>query len=114
VCFGLNTLGNTITPSPNKQEAPPPPTTTTTHHHHKHTRAQQVEKEKDALRLELTKARSQIGEAGAAISLQRAELDKLKAVVVEADAERLRQKKEYDLVGAGCVCGGLVGCWVWV
>ncbi|GBF96803.1 flagellar associated protein [Raphidocelis subcapitata] len=38
-----------------------------------------VEKEKDALRLELTKA-------------------KLKAVVVEADAERLRQRKEFELV----------------
>ncbi|KAI8476303.1 MAG: flagellar associated protein [Monoraphidium minutum] len=57
-----------------------------------------VEKEKDALRLELTKARSQIGEADSAIAAQRSELDKLKAVVVEADAERLRQRREYDLV----------------
>ncbi|KIZ06593.1 Coiled-coil domain-containing protein [Monoraphidium neglectum] len=57
-----------------------------------------VEKEKDALRMELTKARAQIGEADAAIGAQKSELDKLKAVVVEADAERLRQRKEYDLV----------------
>jgi hypothetical protein len=66
----------------------------------------QVEKEKDALRMELTKARAQIGEADAAIGAQKSELDKLKAVVVEADAERLRQRKEYDLVGA---CGRVLG-----
>lgn len=36
----------------------------------------QVEKEKDALRLELTKAKSQISEADAAITAQTAELDR--------------------------------------
>lgn len=52
--------------------------------------------------MELTKAKSQIGEADAAITAQKAELDKLKAVVVEADMERLRQRKEYDLVRGEC------------
>eukprot|EP00775_Hariotina_reticulata_P010077 gene10077-10232_t len=57
-----------------------------------------VEKEKDALRLELNKAKTQVGEAEAAITGQKAQLEKLNHVVAEADAERLRQKKELDLV----------------
>lgn len=59
-----------------------------------------MEKEKDALRLELSKAKGQISEADAAIGAQKAELGRLKAVVAEADAERLRQRKEYEMVRA--------------
>jgi uncharacterized coiled-coil protein SlyX len=57
-----------------------------------------VEKEKEALRMELSKAKAQISEADAAISSQKAQLEKLNHVVAEADAERVRQKKELDLV----------------
>lgn len=58
----------------------------------------QVEKEKEALRLELNKAKQQMREADTAISAQNAELDKLNHIINEADQERIRQKKEYDIV----------------
>jgi chromosome segregation ATPase len=48
--------------------------------------ALQVEKEKDALRLELNKAKTQIAEAETAITGQKAQLEKLNHVVAEADA----------------------------
>uniref|UniRef100_A0A383VEV0 Cilia- and flagella-associated protein 58 central coiled coil domain-containing protein n=1 Tax=Tetradesmus obliquus TaxID=3088 RepID=A0A383VEV0_TETOB len=57
-----------------------------------------VEKEKEGLRMELNKARNNIGEAESAIATQKAQLEKLNHVVAEADAERVRQKKELDLV----------------
>jgi septal ring factor EnvC (AmiA/AmiB activator) len=58
----------------------------------------QVEKEKDALRAELNKARQQLKETDAAVAAQAAELGKLNHIINEADEERLRQKKEYDIV----------------
>lgn len=58
----------------------------------------QVEKEKEALRMELNKAKSQIKEAETAISSQKAEIEKLNHIINEADQERIRQKKEYDVV----------------
>ena len=58
----------------------------------------QVEKEKDALRMELNKAKMQIKEADTAISSQKAEIEKLNHIINEADQERIRQKKEYDVV----------------
>lgn len=57
-----------------------------------------VEKEKDSLRLELSNAKHNINDAEAALASQKAQLEKLNHVVAEADAERLRQKKELDLV----------------
>ena len=58
----------------------------------------QVEKEKESLRLELNKAKQQIKEADTAISSQKSEIEKLNHIINEADQERLRQKKEYDIV----------------
>eukprot|EP00955_Chlamydomonas_euryale_P009494 101406-Chlamydomonas_euryale.AAC.4 len=57
-----------------------------------------VEKEKEALRMELNKAKQQIKEADNAIGSQRAEIEKLNHIINEADQERIRQKKEYDVV----------------
>mmetsp|Transcript_12291 Transcript_12291/g.30037 ORF Transcript_12291/g.30037 Transcript_12291/m.30037 type:complete len:870 (-) Transcript_12291:348-2957(-) len=57
-----------------------------------------VEKEKEALRMELNKAKQQIKEADTAISSQKAEIEKLNHIINEADQERIRQKKEYDIV----------------
>merc|ERR1712078_629917 len=57
-----------------------------------------VEKEKESLRLDLNKARQQIMEAEGTIASQKAETVKLNHIINEADAERLRQKKEYDMV----------------
>ncbi|GAX75026.1 hypothetical protein CEUSTIGMA_g2472.t1 [Chlamydomonas eustigma] len=57
-----------------------------------------VEKEKEALRMELNKAKQQIKEAETAISSQKSEIEKLNHIINEADQERIRQKKEYDVV----------------
>lgn len=57
-----------------------------------------VEKEKEALRMELNKAKQQIKEADASIASQKAEIEKLNHIINEADQERIRQKKEYDIV----------------
>ena len=57
-----------------------------------------VEKEKESLRFELQKAKSQVGEAESTISGQGSEIEKLNHIINEADAERLRQRKEYDIV----------------
>mmetsp|Transcript_23941 Transcript_23941/g.66472 ORF Transcript_23941/g.66472 Transcript_23941/m.66472 type:complete len:870 (+) Transcript_23941:229-2838(+) len=57
-----------------------------------------VEKEKDSLRFELNKAKQQIKEADTAIASQKSEIEKLNHIINEADQERLRQKKEYDIV----------------
>ena len=57
-----------------------------------------MDKEKDALRTELNKAKIQIKEAEASIESQKAEIDKLNHIINEADNERQRQKKEYDIV----------------
>lgn len=46
----------------------------------------QVEKEKEALRMELNKAKTQVSEAEAAISSQKSQIEKLNHVVQEADA----------------------------
>ena len=60
--------------------------------------ALQVEKEKESLRMELNKAKQQIKEADTAIGSQKAEIEKLNHIINEADQERIRQKKEYDIV----------------
>lgn len=48
--------------------------------------------------MELNKAKQQLKETDHAISAQQQELDKLNQIINEADEERVRQKKEYDLV----------------
>ena len=48
--------------------------------------------------MELNKAKMQIKEADTAISSQKSEIEKLNHIINEADQERVRQKKEYDVV----------------
>lgn len=57
-----------------------------------------VEKEKDALKAELQRMKQQAVESKAYIEAQEAEERKLLKIISEADAERLRQKKELDQV----------------
>ncbi|XP_059175369.1 cilia- and flagella-associated protein 58-like isoform X2 [Physella acuta] len=59
---------------------------------------QQVEKEKDTLKAELQKMKQQALESKSHIEAQEAEEKKLLAIIREADAERVRQKKELDQV----------------
>ncbi|GFO23865.1 cilia- and flagella-associated protein 58-like, partial [Plakobranchus ocellatus] len=59
---------------------------------------QQVEKEKDTLKAELQKMKQQAVESKAYIEAQEAEERKLLKIIAEADAERVRQKKELDQV----------------
>ncbi|GFR69515.1 cilia- and flagella-associated protein 58-like [Elysia marginata] len=59
---------------------------------------QQVEKEKDTLKAELQKMKQQAVESKAYIEAQQAEENKLLKIISEADAERVRQKKELDQV----------------
>ena len=58
----------------------------------------QVEKEKEGIKSELTKLRQQNELAQSYLQTQESEEQKLKHVIQEADAERMRQKKEYDAV----------------
>ena len=58
-----------------------------------------VEKEKEALKAELQRMKQQAAESKAYIEAQEAEERKLLKIISEADAERLRQKKELDQVG---------------
>jgi len=57
-----------------------------------------VEKEKEALKHEVQKIRKQIREAEQTIHSQKAEIAKLNHIITEADSERLRQQKEYEVV----------------
>lgn len=58
----------------------------------------QVEKEKESLRFELNKEKQRIKEADSAITAQKSEIEKLNHIINEADQERARQRKEFDLV----------------
>ena len=58
----------------------------------------QVINEKEQLRNELDRSKSNIKEADSAINAQKVEIDKLNHIINEADQERRRQKKEYDIV----------------
>ena len=64
-----------------------------------HLEHQRVEKEKDALKAELQRMKQQAAESKAYIEQQEVEERKLLKIISEADAERLRQKKELDQVG---------------
>ncbi|KAL3864718.1 hypothetical protein ACJMK2_006491 [Sinanodonta woodiana] len=63
-----------------------------------HLEHQRVEKEKDTLKAELQKMKQLAGENKAYIEAQEAEERKLLKIIAEADAERVRQKKELDQV----------------
>ncbi|XP_068709686.1 cilia- and flagella-associated protein 58-like [Montipora foliosa] len=63
-----------------------------------HLEHQRVEKEKDALKAELQRMKQQAAESKAYIEQQEVEERKLLKIIAEADAERLRQKKELDQV----------------
>ncbi|NXJ12492.1 CFA58 protein, partial [Odontophorus gujanensis] len=59
---------------------------------------QRLEREKESLKAELLKVKKQALEAKHFIENQEAEEKKLLKIIAEADAERLKQKKEYDRV----------------
>ncbi|CAB1344740.1 unnamed protein product [Coregonus sp. 'balchen'] len=63
-----------------------------------HLEFQRVEKEKEALKAELQKMKQQAQETKQFIDNQEAEERKLLKIIADADAERLRQKKELDQV----------------
>ncbi|KAK2157569.1 hypothetical protein NP493_1866g00018 [Ridgeia piscesae] len=62
------------------------------------TEHQRVEKEKEGLKAELQRMKQQASESKAYIEAQEAEERKLLKIIAEADAERVRQKKELDQV----------------
>lgn len=64
-----------------------------------HMEFQRVEKEKEALKAELTRIKQQGAEMKSYIDTQDAEQRKLLKIIQEADTERLRQKKELEQVG---------------
>ncbi|XP_041958624.1 cilia- and flagella-associated protein 58-like [Alosa sapidissima] len=63
-----------------------------------HLEFQRVEKEKEVLKAELQKLKQQALETKQFIDNQEAEERKLLKIIADADAERLRQKKELDQV----------------
>ncbi|NXM88623.1 CFA58 protein, partial [Oenanthe oenanthe] len=63
-----------------------------------HVECQQSEDEKESLKAELLKMTVQAQETKAYIANQEAEGKKLLKIIAEADAERLKQKKEFDNV----------------
>ncbi|KAL2302827.1 hypothetical protein Nmel_010278, partial [Mimus melanotis] len=63
-----------------------------------HVEFQQSEDEKESLKAELVKMTTQAQETKAYIANQEAEGKKLLKIIAEADAERLKQKKEFDKV----------------
>jgi len=63
-----------------------------------HLEHQRVEKEKEGLKAELQRMKQQAAESKAYIEAQEAEERKLLKIIAEADAERVRQKKELDQV----------------
>ncbi|XP_050813955.1 cilia- and flagella-associated protein 58 isoform X1 [Gopherus flavomarginatus] len=63
-----------------------------------HLEHQRIEKEKESLKAELLKMKQQALETKHFIEKQEAEERKLLKIIAEADAERLRQKKELDQV----------------
>uniref|UniRef100_A0A8C2YGU7 Cilia and flagella associated protein 58 n=4 Tax=Coturnix japonica TaxID=93934 RepID=A0A8C2YGU7_COTJA len=63
-----------------------------------HLEHQQLEREKESLKTELSKMKKQALETKKFIENQEAEERKLLNIIAEADAERLKQKKEYEQV----------------
>jgi len=56
------------------------------------------EKEKDTLKNELIRIKKQVSVAEASMKNYEAEVSKLNHIITDADVERLRQKREYDVV----------------
>jgi hypothetical protein len=79
-----------------------------------HFEHEKVKKDKEGLKFEVSKLTNIKDEADATIATHRAEIQKLNQIIKEADAERQRQKKDYDMVinervrGAGTVSGAVV------
>ena len=63
-----------------------------------HLEHQKVEKDKEALKTELTRMKQSAVESRAQLEALEMEERKLLKIISEADAERLRQKKELDQV----------------
>jgi DNA repair exonuclease SbcCD ATPase subunit len=63
--------------------------------HYEHHR---VEKDKESLRNELTRVQKQIQSCEQILASQESEISKLNAIIAEADAEKMRQSKEYESV----------------
>jgi len=63
-----------------------------------HLEHQRVDKEKEALKAELTRMKQSAAESRAHLEALEMEERKLLKIISEADAERLRQKKELDQV----------------
>ena len=63
-----------------------------------HLEHQRVEKEKETLKDELQRMKQQAVESKQHIDAQESEERKLLKIIAEADAERVRQKKELDQV----------------
>jgi len=63
-----------------------------------HLEHQRVEKDKDALKAELTRMKLAAADSRAQLEALEMEERKLLKVIAEADAERMRQKKELDQV----------------
>jgi chromosome segregation ATPase len=57
-----------------------------------------LEKEKEALSATIAKLTQQNEEAAQMIQNKKAEENKLKHIIAEADQERIKQKKEFDAV----------------
>jgi chromosome segregation ATPase len=57
-----------------------------------------LEKEKDTLKSELTRIQKQVQSCEQILAAQEVEITKLNAIVFEADAEKVRQAKEYENV----------------
>ncbi|KAI8908410.1 coiled-coil domain-containing 147 [Gorgonomyces haynaldii] len=60
--------------------------------------SKEAEKEKEVLSTQISKLQQQLDEANQLVQNQEAEENKLRHIILEADAERVRQKKEYDAV----------------
>ena len=69
-----------------------------------HLEHQRVEKEKEALKTELTRMKQASLEGRAQLEALEMEERKLLRIISEADAERLRQKKELDQVSDPLLC----------
>jgi len=63
-----------------------------------HLEHQRVEKDKEGLKMELTRMKQSAAESRAHLDALEMEQRKLLKIISEADAERLRQKKELDQV----------------
>jgi len=74
-----------------------------------HLEHQRVEKDKEGLKMELTRMKQSAADSRAHLEALEMEERKLLKVISEADAERLRQKKELDQVWRTVISFGLHG-----